>query len=374
VTPGDLTEASPGRLVRTVEDLWAFVPNALPPPLSLSPALAARLERASRAVGELKRLAESIPAAHLMRQGFVHREAVLSSRIEGTTTTVEQLAYFEADAPQLSTPGDAEEVSNYIAALAHGMKRLQELPVSLRLIREMHALLLRGVRGQQYLPGEFRRVQNQIGRPPSYVPPPVTDMLPALEALEVYIHTEHDFPLLVKLALVHYQFEAIHPFMDGNGRMGRLLVPLLLHETGMFPEPLLHLSAYFERNRDGYIGRLLRVSQRGEWTEWVQFFLEGVIQEAANAMARIERLMALRESYRERLPEVRSVAVFRLIDRLFQTPAISRVQARAELGLTDRGAGLVIQRLLDAGIVREATGHPRNRVYVAPDVVRELSD
>lgn len=239
-------------------------------------------------MGELSGMGRRLPNPHLLIGPFLHREAILSSRIEGTHATAKELVLFEAMPQSLSTP-DVKEVANYVQAMKYGLARLKELPVCLRLIKELHEILLKGVRGDQHRPGEFRDEQNLIGeqgQSPAqarFVPPPHKDMIEALYALEKYMATPTDIPVLIQLALIHYQFETIHPFMDGNGRIGRLLTTLLLCERGCLPDPLLYLSAYFERNRDAYMDALLLVSQRGSWEDWIIFFLRGVLEQAKDA-------------------------------------------------------------------------------------------
>jgi Fic family protein len=277
--------------------------------------LAGRVMRAGQ--GELAGLGRALPNPHLLIAPLVRREAVLSSRIEGTQTDLADLYAYEAG--QLALPGlrpappesDVREVLNYVRALEFGLERVHSLPVSLRLARELHARLMEGVRGGRATPGEFRRSQNWIGPPgctlneADYVPPPVAEMHEALDALEKYLHAQGDYPPLVRLAFIHYQFEAIHPFLDGNGRMGRLLLSLLLVNWDLLPLPLLYLSAYFERYRSGYYDLLMAVSQRGDWREWALFFLRGVAEQARDAITRIKGLQDLQIAWRERLTQAR---------------------------------------------------------------------
>ena len=355
---------------------WAFVPAPLEPDLIFDRALVHTLSRADRALSELSGIARTLPNPHLLIRPFVRREAVLSSRIEGTQASLSDLLFFEAAPPSEAVVSDVREVANYVAALEFGMKRLSELPLSLRLIREMHALLLAGVRGQAQAPGEFRTTQNWIGRPgctlmdATYVPPPVDDMRDALDLFEKYLHSNSDLPPLVRMALVHYHFEAIHPFADGNGRIGRLLVTLLLQTERLLPQPLLYLSAYFEEHRDTYYHLLLNVSQRGEWRAWIEFFLEAVEYQSRDAIKRSDALLGLWGGYRHRLQEARASALLlRLVDELFSFPAINTKMAAKALGVTPRSAQLNIDKLIEAGILAEATGQKRNRIYVASEIV-----
>lgn len=266
---------------------------------------------AERAIGELRGIGHRLPNPHLLINPFLRREAVLSSRIEGTRTNVRQLLVYEA-APEDSTDrADAQEVLNYVEALEYGIKRLDTLPVSLRLLREVHERLLRDVRGQEERPGEFRTIPNHIGRETDsiytarFVPPPPSELVAALDAFERFTASPYPLPFLVKLALVHYQFETIHPFRDGNGRVGRLLIILLLRQEGILPTPLLYLSAYFERYRDTYIDHLYAVSREGAWREWIRFFLRGIAEQAQDAIIRSQGLLDLQQTYRQRLQGAR---------------------------------------------------------------------
>jgi Fic family protein len=253
--------------------------------------------------------------------------------------------------------------------------------MSLRLIREMHRILMTGVRGAHLTPGEFRTTQNWIGpagctlADAIIVPPPVPEMKDALDALEKHLHDASDLPPLIRLALIHYQFGAIHPFLDGNGRIGRLLISLLLCEWRLLPSPLLYLSAFLERRRQEYYGRLLAVSQKGEWEAWVEFFLSGVAEQSLDAVARAARLRALQAEYHARLQRARSSALLlKLVDGLFDHPAISVPGAAKLLKVTQRAASLNIGKLVDAGILAEATGRARGRVFVARGIVRVIEE
>src|SRR5215469_1592607 len=283
--PSAFKKGKAGRLVRTPQDYWAFVPDDLPPKLDLSWELVQQISESDRRLAELAGAARTLPNPHLLIHPFSRREAVLSSRIEGTVASFSDLMSYEALGIVNPERPDVIEVANYVNALEHGLKRLTKLPISSRLIRELHEILMRGAGGEHLTPGEFRRTQNWIGPPgcmlknATFVPPPVEEMKVALSALERYIHSESNLPPLVRMALIHYQFEAIHPFLDGNGRIGRLLITLLLCAEGLLPQPLLYLSAFFERHRSEYYRLLLEVSQRGNWLEWITFFLRGVSEQ-----------------------------------------------------------------------------------------------
>lgn len=373
----DFTEGKSGKVIRTLQGYWAFVPDPLPPPLTVSWELTGELSEADRALGELAGAARSLPNPYLLIRPFTRREAVLSSRIEGTQASLSDLFVFEALGVADPQTSDVREVANYVKALEYGLARLNDLPISLRLMREMHERLMEGVRGEHLTPGEFRRSQNWIGPPGCtlmdavFVPPPEAEMKEALGELEKYLHAPSPLPPLVRLALVHYQFEAIHPFLDGNGRIGRLLLTLLLCSGGMLPEPLLYLSAYFEHHRQEYYRLLLAVSQSGAWSEWIVYFLRGVAEQSRDAVKRSNRLLDLWQTYRQQLQSSRSSALsLQLVDELLSSPAVTIGQAARLLGVTPRAAQLNVDKLVTQGILTEITGRQRNRVFVARQIIR----
>jgi len=378
----DFSSEAPGRLVSVEERRWAFVPDALPPKLDYGPRLVAALSEADRALGELAGLGRTLPNPYLLTRPFLRREAVLSSRIEGTQASLVDLYAFEVEPPLFDEPerrDDVQEVQNYVRALEHGLERLEELPISVRLLREMHAVLMEGVRGAQRDPGEFRRVQNWIGPPgaeiseASYVPPPPGEIPATLGALERYVHEDTGLPPLVDIALVHYQFEAIHPFLDGNGRVGRLLITLMLIERDLLPEPLLYLSAYFERHRGAYYDHLLAVSQRGAWEDWLLFFFRGVFAEARDASRRAGRLFDLRETYRERFQrEGGRINLLAAIDHLFARPVTDIRELEGALSISFEAARRLVALLEGEGVLEEITGRRRNRVYAAREIMQTL--
>jgi Fic family protein len=383
----DFRESSPGKLVPTTHGVQAFVPEPLPRSLSISPKTVKLLAAAERAIGRLSgaTLREFNP--YLISSPLLRREAILSSRMEGTLTTPEQLVLLEAeevDEKRRRAPDDdTEEVLNYVRAMQYGLRRLEELPVSLRLIQEIHQVLLSGVRGEQHEPGAFRRTQNFIGTRPGdqidearFVPPPVPQMQEALHDFEAYLHDDSiEDPFLVQLALSHYQFEVIHPFRDGNGRVGRLLIPLLMVARDRLEAPLLYLSAFFERNREEYVDLLLRVSCDGSWMRWIDFFLRGVAESAEESTGQATALLELRQQYHRQFQADRSSAkIIRLVDELFQSPSITIKKASRILDLTPQGAANNIHKLEEAGVVREVTGGKRNQVFVADEVLAFLYD
>ncbi len=365
-----------GRLVKSAQGYWAFVPNPLEPQLNFSLSLIQTLSEADRAVSELAGIARTLPNPHLLIGSFVRREAVLSSRIEGTRASFSDLLFFEAANLRVDQVPDVREVANYVKALEYGLKRLNSLPLSLRLIKEIHSLLLEGLQSEIYTPGEFRRSQNWIGPPgctlmdATYVPPPVEEMNGALDKFEKYLHAQSQLPPLIRMALIHYQFEAIHPFLDGNGRMGRLLVTLLLCSEGILTQPLLYLSAYIEQNRNEYYHLLLKVSQTGAWSEWIAFFLNAVATQARDAIQRTDHLLDLWQRYREKMRQRKASALLlQIVDDLFAQPVITNPGITKKLSITPRSAQLNIDKLIAAGLIEEATGQRRNRVYVAQEIL-----
>jgi Fic family protein len=336
----------------------AFVPQPVPRELPLDPETVLRLSEADAALGRLAGAGRVLPDPHLLVNAYITREAVSSSRIEGTQASVTDV--FDAAVTGETKRDDIREVRNYVDALEHGIRRLDGgFPISLRLIREMHEVLVRGVRGQERTPGEFRRSQNWIASPdnrPStarFVPPPVHEMWSALDDWEKYLHDESPrLPLLIRCALLHYQFETIHPFLDGNGRLGRLFIVLYLKERGRLPAPLLYLSSYFDQRKSDYYDRLQYLRERGEITEWLHFFLDGVAIQATDAVDRAELLWDLRETYRARLRGGRSRAS-EVVDLLFGSPILTVRYVQQQLSVSQPGALNLLRLLAEHRIVRE---------------------
>ena len=357
----------------------AYVPAPAPPPLEWSEGLTLSLSAADRAIGRLAGEGRRLPNPHILIRPFVRREAVLSSRIEGTQSTLGELLAAEAGAAVERSPDDLHEVGNYVTALEYGLERLGTLPVSLRLVRELHERLMRGVRGEVATPGEFRRSQNWIGPPGStlngatYVPPPPTELMPCLDAWERFLHDE-SIPPLVHAAIAHSQFEAIHPFLDGNGRVGRLLITLLLVDRGVLPSPLLYLSAWFEATREEYYARLLGVTARGEWEQWLTYFLRGVTLQSEDAVDRIERLDALLASWRRELASDRSKLPERALNLFAENPFWTIRGISERLGVAFTTAQRAVGRLEQAGIVTQFGEARRNRVYCAEAVLGVLEE
>jgi Fic family protein len=361
-----------GHYVRQPTGYRAFIPAPLPPdpPIQLDPATIALLSRADQAIGRLDGVAQTLPNPDLFVAMYVRREAVDSSQIEGTQSTLEDVLAFELDPNLRNLPDDVGEVVNYIRAMNYGLDRLTTLPLSLRLIREIHAELLRGVRGAEKSPGDFRTSQNWIGAGnvsigrATFVPPPVAEMHQALDDFERFLHEEKELPALVHCGLAHAQFETIHPFLDGNGRVGRLLIAYLLVHRGVLHRPLLYLSTFLKHHRVEYYDRLMSVRNDGDWEGWLHFFLRGVAETAEEATETARAVVSLRDAHRELILEHNLGArELRLLDLLFQRPLINVGLAKEQLGVTDVTASRFIERLTDLGLVDEITGQRRNRLF-----------
>ena len=355
------------------EQVRAFVPTELPPdpPLELTPARQQLLERATLALGRLDSITLLLPDPDIFLYAYVRREAVLSSQIEGTQSSLAQLLLFELEEAPGALLDDVVEVSNYVAALNHGLERLQGgFPLSNRLIREMHARLLAHGRGAERSPGEFRRTQNWIGgtRPGNahFLPPPPDRVEECMASLEQFLHHKGTpYPALVKAALAHVQFETIHPFLDGNGRIGRLLIGFALHHDGVLSRPLLYLSLYFKQHRAEYYRLLDEVRLTGDWEAWVDFFLEGVERVAAGAVDTARRLVSLFDEDTQRVQGLGRTAAttLRVFDVLRQRPLVTLSQVRDRAGISFPSAAKGMEALMQLGIARELTGQRRNRVF-----------
>jgi Fic family protein len=356
------------------------VPYNLPPKLKWTDELISVLSDADMAIGQLQGVGLNLPNPNLLIAPFVRREAELSSRIEGTVATIQHQYLFEIQETIERTVPDVREVTNYVRALEHGIKRCTELPMCLRLIRELHQVLLEGVRGEHDQPGQFRTTQNWIGSPgstieqASFIPPPPAQLSATLDSFEKFLNKAlNNLPVLVWLALVHYQFEAIHPFRDGNGRIGRLLIILLLCVKGVLDKPLLYISAYFERNRAEYYNRLLLVSTNGMWHEWILFFLRGITEQARDAFERSRQLLALHQRYRDRVKTKGSASQVKLVDFLFERPVVTVVYIQKHFNVTYPTAKNNIAHLVKDGILKPITDAKRNRPYVANEVLQVIT-
>ena len=356
------------------EEIKSFIPHPLPPsepPLALGDN-AAPLRRAEQGVARLEVAGAIVPSVEWFIYAFVRKEAVVSSQIEGTQCTLVDLLNFEAEAANDSTDADIQEVCNYLDGLAYARAELAAdngLPISTRLLNETHRLLMRGVRGADKQPGEIRRSQNWIGgtRPGNavFVPPPPTALGDLLSAFEKYIHDDDDLPPLVRIGLLHAQFETIHPYLDGNGRIGRLLVALLLEHLGILSSPLLYLSLFFKRHRDEYYGRLSAVRTDGDWEAWTAFFLEGVATIADEAVATAGDLFELVSGDRQRVLESTSSTLMaaRLFEQLPEHPIVTAGRVTRILETTKPTANKAVRALVDAGVLVETTGRKRDRTY-----------
>ncbi|TAJ10796.1 MAG: Fic family protein [Nitrospirae bacterium] len=363
----------------------AFIPAPLPPdpPLRLSGELQGLLSQGDRALGRLDGSVLTLPNPDLFVFMYVRKEAVLSSQIEGTQSSLQDLLEAEADLFGEARPADVAEVVNYVAAMNHGLARLSELPVSVRLIREIHEKLLRGVRGSRMTPGELRRSQNWIGpagcalNTAAFVPPPPDVVPAALSDLERFLHQDDDLPLLIQIGLAHAQFETIHPFLDGNGRVGRLLITFLLTERGVLHKPVLYLSHYFKANRQAYYDRLQAVRDRGDWESWLAFFLRGVITVSKESAETAKRILHLREQHRGAITHHLGRAAgngHKVLESLFDRPIVSVSDVVKLTGTTYAAANNLVARLAKLDILAEITGYARNRRFRYDPYVRLFTD
>ena len=359
-----------GRYIQQLTGYRAFVPASLPPdpPLAYDGELQTLLSTADRDLARLDAIASLLPNPDLFVAMYVRHEAVLSSQIEGTQSTLEDVLAFEADALRDDTPKDVSEVVNHVRAMNHGLARLSELPLSLRLLREIHAELMQGVRSGDNSPGEFRTSQNWIGGPGSslataaFVPPPPHELMNALGALEHFLHDARTtVPLLVRCGLAHAQFETIHPFLDGNGRVGRLLITLMLCEDGALSRPLLYLSLYLKAHRAEYYDRLTAIRTQGHWEAWLAFFLRGVSVTSRVAAQTAHDIVALREQHRAAV--VKNGKALVLLDALYRQPTVSVNNVAQLLSCTFPTAAKLVREFAARGWLRELTGYERNRLW-----------
>lgn len=361
-----------GRHVRQPEGYQAFIPAPLPPSpqVAMDGEMIRLLSDADRALGRLDGAASVLPSPDLFVAMYVRQEAVLSSQIEGTQSTLEDVLQFEIDARGRAHPKDVEEVVNYIGAMQYGLHRLKQLPLSLRLIREIHAKLLEGVRGGHRSPGEFRKSQNWIGSPgctlatASFVPPPVHEMHQALDNLEWFLHDQRSMPVLIHCGLAHAQFETIHPFLDGNGRVGRLLITFLLCEQGILRLPLLYLSHYLKAHRAEYYDRLSAIRSDGNWEGWLKFFLRGVFEVSEASTSTARAILDLREAHRRIIAEKPgSMSGLLLLDFLFVHPLASVRMIQQHLNCSYDTANKLVDQFSDLSLLHEITGGQRNRLF-----------
>jgi Fic family protein len=380
MNPTEYNQSPSGNCIRTPQGYWAFVPNPLPPKIAYSKTIIHKSAEAERMLGELSGTGRVLPNPYLLIAPYIRREAVASSSIEGTQASLNDLFYFEAEGQKEPRVPDVREVKNYVKAMEYGIQRLEKLPVSIRLIRELHRILMAGVRGEKSTPGEIRKSQNWIGPPgctledATYVPPPVDEMKMCLSDWEKYVHSTLKIPPLIQCAMMHYQFEAIHPFLDGNGRVGRLLVTFYLCERGYLSQPLLYLSGFFEKYREDYYQRLLKVSQKGEWLDWIEFFLQGVVNQSTDAITDAKKILDLHSHYQNLLKSTKKIpqTSHRLIDEMFNNPIVSISGLSKEWALPFNSIKRGVNRLVEVGILQEIENRKRNKLYQAPMLMKLL--
>jgi Fic family protein len=356
----------------------AFVPNPLPPQIVWTGSLIRSLSDADRLIGQLSGQGKQLPNPHLLIRPFIKREAVLSSRIEGTQATLGELLANDAGAVVNRSPDDLREVGNYVAAMDYGIKRLNTLPLSLRLVREIHQKLMEGVRGNFATPGQFRKTQNWIGpagctlQNATYIPPSPDVLMECLGTWEQFLHAQN-IPPLVGAGLLHYQFEAIHPFLDGNGRVGRLLIILFLIERKVLTTPLLYISAFFEAARSEYYERLLAVSRESQWNPWLEYFLNGITRMSEDVLGRAEKINLLLASWREKIAGQKPKILFDVIDLLAENPFWNTKKLSERLGAAFTTVQRAIHVLVEKKILSQVDNAQRDRVYCA-DAIMEILD
>ena len=351
----------------------AFITNSLPPKpqLNLDFEIIEVLSKADTAIGRLSGISEALPNPDLFVAMYVRKEAVLSSQIEGTESSLEDVLEYESENRPKTLPNDVVEVVNYVKAMNYGLKRINELPLSLRLIKEIHAELTQGVRGWDRTPGNFRKTQNWIGpkgctlNNARFIPPPPHEMMQALGELEKYMHSKFRYPLLIECGLIHFQFETIHPFLDGNGRIGRLLVTFFLCHKKILKKPLLYLSHYFKQNRLEYYDRLMAVREKGDFESWIKFFLEGIASVALEACETSNKIIDLKGRDKNRITETykesSKAAIFH--ERLFDRPVVSINDIAKIMDTTFPTASDICMKLVKLGVLKEITGKERNKLF-----------
>lgn len=368
-----------GKKIKCPEGYQAYVPGPLPPPIEWNERLTRHLSDADRLIGQLATIGATLPNPHLLIRPFVRREAVLSSRIEGTQTSLAELFADEANIETTRDRSDLKEVENYVKALEYGIKRLQTLPISLRLICEIHEHLMKGVRGNMATPGEFRRSQNWIGvagctlQNATYVPPPPSMLMDCLDALEKFFQ-ESTLPPLITIGLIHQQFEAIHPFLDGNGRVGRLIIILYLVEHQILPSPILYLSAFFEATRNEYYDRLLAVNEKGDWQGWMEYFLNGIARQSEDALNRIQRMQEAATKWKQLFVGKADKNCLLLIDDCMANPFMTVGGMAKKHKIAFPTAQRAIDKLEKAGILKQANDAKRNRIYCARKILDILDE
>lgn len=374
----NIKESPSGQIINTRRGYKAFRPNDLPPKFEWTTSLVNSLSRADHILGMLSREGAKLPNPHLLIRPFITREAVLSSRIEGTQATVGEMLANDAGIKVDRSPDDMQEVHNYIVALDYAIERMKELPLSLRLIKEIHWKLMQGVRGSHATPGEFRLTQNWIGNAGStlntakFVPPTPDDLMDCLSKFEIFLHDE-TIPPLIHIALCHYQFEAIHPFLDGNGRIGRLLIILLLIEKKLLPTPILYLSAFFEATRDEYYRQLYSVSSSGTWNDWLIYFLDGIFIQSLDVLSRAERINSIYNDWIIKTGAGEGI-IIEILKCLLVNPYFTTKKIIENFNVAFSTARRAIKKLEDLNIVSQTSEGKRDRVYCATDILRILEE
>lgn len=375
----NIQQSKTGQVIKSPKGYNAFIPNALPPNIEWNNQLVGALSRADFVLGKLAREGSKLPNPHLLMRPFITREAVLSSKIEGTHATIGEVLAHNAGIDVKQNMDDLQEVQNYIIALDFSLKRLDEFPFSLRLIKEIHEQLMQGVRGAHATPGEFRKSQNWIGAPgctlntAKFVPPPPDQLMDCLGQFENFLY-DRQLPALIHIALCHYQFEAIHPFLDGNGRIGRLLISLLLIEQKILPSPLLYLSAFFEATRDEYYNQLFSVSSKGTWQDWLIYFLNGVAVQSEDVLSRAERINDLLNKWKLQVVSSASRISVDIVEYLAINPYLTIKQIAADLGVAYSTAERAIRKLVVTNIIQQVGCNKRDKVYCATEILSILEE
>ncbi len=371
-----------GIYVEQSTEYAAFYPKPLPPEprIIFDDELIKLLSESNRELGRLDGAAEVLPDPDLFVAMYVKKEAVLSSQIEGTQASLVDLLEYRNEEKQSQISHDVGEVVNYVKAMNYGLERLNTLPLSLRLIREIHAVLLEGTRGGERNPGEFRRTQNWIGPPgctlktASFVPPPVEQMKQAMYDLETFMHNNSSLPLLVKVGLVHAQFETVHPFLDGNGRMGRLLITFLLCQQKALNRPLLYLSYYFKKHRMEYYEWLMKVRNKGDWEGWLKFYLQGIIEVSKQGIKTARKILDLQSNHRNLIMNIKSTNANKLLDYIYTQPILTINDVVQELEISYPTANTLVSKFCEIGLLKERTGQQRNKVFSYVEYLNILED
>ena len=372
-----------GRYINQPAGYKAFIPAPLPPdpPIIIKGDLQNLLSKADMSIARLDGMGHVLPNANLFIAMYVKKEALLSSQIEGTQASLEDLFEFESG-EKLENINDVAEVVNYVKALNYGMERLQEFPMSLRLLKDIHAVLMEGVRGGEKTPGEFKKSQNWIGpagctlRDATFVPPPPHEAEKGMGELELYLHNPQQLPILVDCALIHYLFETIHPFLDGNGRLGRLLITFYLHRKRVMDKPLLYLSYFFKKNRQEYYDRLNMVRDKGDFEQWIAFFLKGVVVTADSAVDTARNILELQTTHRNLLwqKKISSPLAVGILEKLYYTPYVSVNDIARNFNISYQAASTLVSQLENAGILKEITGRKRDKRYIYAEYLNILSE